>query len=190
MVIKRLYKSRYLLLNMINLKIHNARIGKYCTINGILRLYGKGSLKLNNNVCINSNYRVNPIGGNNFTSFYIKKGASLEIGDNTGMSNVAICAFEKIKIGSRCKIGGNVCIYDTDFHSIDYNQRASTPETGIKTSPVSIGDDVFIGAHSIILKGVKIGDRSIIGAGSVVTKNIPADEIWAGCPAVFIKKLN
>ena len=52
-----------------------------------------------------------------------------------------------------------------------------------------IGEDVFIGAHSIILKGVTIGARSIVGAGSVVTKDIPADEVWAGNPAKCIRKL-
>ena len=52
-----------------------------------------------------------------------------------------------------------------------------------------IEDNVFIGAHSTILKGVTIGQNSIIGACSVVTKNIPPNEIWAGNPAKFIKKL-
>lgn len=53
-----------------------------------------------------------------------------------------------------------------------------------------ICDDVFIGCRSIILKGVTIGARSIIAAGSVVTKDVPADEIWGGNPAQFIKKIN
>ena len=56
--------------------------------------------------------------------------------------------------------------------------------------PIIVGDDVFVGANSIILKGVIIGARVIIGAGSVVTKNIPSDEIWAGNPAKFIRKVN
>ena len=53
-----------------------------------------------------------------------------------------------------------------------------------------IGNDVFIGTNSLILKGVEIGDRSIIGAGSVVTKSVPASEIWAGNPAVFLRKID
>ena len=53
---------------------------------------------------------------------------------------------------------------------------------------VKIGNNVFIGAHSIIAKSVNIGDNVIIGAGSVVTKDIPSNEIWAGVPARFIKK--
>ena len=72
------------------------------------------------------------------------------------------------------------------FRSVD---RALPDEPGVKSSPVTIGDDVFIGAHSTILKGVTIGDRAIIGACSVVTKNVPDDEIWAGNPARFIRKM-
>lgn len=53
--------------------------------------------------------------------------------------------------------------------------------------PVKIGNNVFVGAGSIVLPGVKIGDNVIIGAGSVVTKNIPSNEIWAGNPAKKIK---
>ena len=48
----------------------------------------------------------------------------------------------------------------------------------------------FIGAHSIVLKGVTIGKHSVIGAGSVVTKNIPDNEVWAGNPARFIRRLD
>jgi acetyltransferase-like isoleucine patch superfamily enzyme len=55
---------------------------------------------------------------------------------------------------------------------------------------VIIEDNVFIGAHSTILKGVTIGKNSVIGACSVVTKNIPPNEIWAGNPAKFIKFLD
>ena len=58
-----------------------------------------------------------------------------------------------------------------------------------KMANVTIEHDAFIGAGSIILKGVTIGACSVIGAGSVVTKNIPPNEIWAGNPAKFIRKL-
>lgn len=82
-------------------------------------------------------------------------------------------------------------IYDTDFHSLDYTQRNNRADDikHRKNKPVIIGDNVFIGAHSTILKEVNIGDNSIIGASSVVTKSVPQNEIWGGNPARFLKKL-
>lgn len=79
-------------------------------------------------------------------------------------------------------------IYDNDFHSISYTERING-DKNIKAAPVIIQDGAFIGAHSIILKGVTIGARSVVGAGSVVAKSIPSDEVWAGNPAKFIRKL-
>ena len=48
---------------------------------------------------------------------------------------------------------------------------------------------VSIGAGAVILGGVTIGENALIGAGSVVTKNIPANELWLGNPAKFIRKI-
>lgn len=90
-----------------------------------------------------------------------------------------------------CKIGGGVCIYDTDFHSLDPILRNSAEDIKFrKTKAILIKENAFIGAHSIILKGVTIGKNSIVGAGSVVTKSIPDNQIWAGNPARFIKNIN
>ncbi|WP_407947752.1 acyltransferase [Pontiella desulfatans] len=61
---------------------------------------------------------------------------------------------------------------------------------GTKSSPIKIGNDVFVGTNSIILKGATIGDRSIIAAGSIVSGSIPPDEIWGGNPARLIRKIN
>lgn len=77
---------------------------------------------------------------------------------------------------------------DKDAHPMDFMVRRSSNE-GTKAAPIVIEDDVWIGAHSIILKGVTIGARSIIGAGSIVTKSVPADCVAAGNPCRVIKKL-
>ena len=103
------------------------------------------------------------------------------------MSNVAICSFMKVRIEDDVYIGGDVRIYDTDFHSLDFSNRVGPVDNKIKSLPVLIKHGAFIGASSIILKGVTVGEYSIIGAGSVVTKNIPNGEIWAGNPAKFLK---
>lgn len=80
-------------------------------------------------------------------------------------------------------------MYDTDFHSLDPLKRATVPDPDVARAPIVIGDDVFIGGHVIILKGVRVGDGAVIGAGSVVTKDVPAREIWAGNPAKYIKTI-
>ena len=57
----------------------------------------------------------------------------------------------------------------------------------VKRAPIVIEDDVWMGAHCIVLKGVRIGARSVIGAGSVVTKDIPSDSIAVGNPARVVR---
>lgn len=141
--------------------------------------------------CIFNNSLIgNSIGGER-CSFSVLENAKLIIGDNVGFSSVVISSHLEVLIGDNVKIGAGCFISDSDFHSLDFFQRRfwNTDVEHKLSVPVSIGNDVFIGARSIILKGVSIGDRSIIGAGSVVTKNIPEDEIWAGNPAVYLKKV-
>ncbi len=154
------------------------------------------SIARGGNCTIKSNFRMNngnlgnPIGRPQRCILFVDRGASLSIGENVGISSTAIVAHHQITIGNNVKIGGGVCIYDTDFHALDPKLRQYVLEDRAqkRNKPVSIGDNVFVGAHSTILKGVSIGENSIIGACSVVTKSIPENEIWAGNPAIFIKK--
>ncbi len=150
-----------------------------------------GNLILGSNFSMNNGIKGNPIGANGPCVFFVDKGASLTIGNNVGMSQAAIICHQQINIGDDVKIGGGVCIYDTDFHSLNPQLRRNpiTDFANKAKKSVFIGNNVFIGAHSIILKGVTIGDNSIIGAGSVVAKSIPANQIWAGNPAKFIKEI-
>lgn len=144
-----------------------------------------GTMEIGSGFRMNNTITSNPIGCSQPCMFFVDRGAKLVIGDNTNMSQTALVCHTSINIGSHVKIGGGVCIYDTDFHSLDKVKRISVDEDFKfkKVSPVVIGDYAFIGAFTIILKGVTIGENSIIGAGSVVTKNIPANEIWGGNPA-------
>ena len=110
--------------------------------------------------------------------------ASILIGDNSGLSGTTICAAKSVSIGLRCLIGADVIISDTDFHEVDTLDRRYSPIPRPNAQDaVAIGDDVFIGARSIIMKGVHIGAGSVIGAESVVTKNIPIGVVAAGNPA-------
>jgi carbonic anhydrase/acetyltransferase-like protein (isoleucine patch superfamily) len=118
----------------------------------------------------------------------LRPGAKLIIGQKVRMSGTTICAAARVIIGDQCVIGANVTIVDTDFHSLGPEWR-STSEDGLRAlvSPVNIGNNVFIGGGSYILKGVTIGEGAVIGAGSVVTKNVPPNVIAAGNPAKVIK---
>jgi acetyltransferase-like isoleucine patch superfamily enzyme len=114
----------------------------------------------------------------------------IEIGRKCGMSGVVICAKESVTLGNNVQLGSGVVICDTDFHSMDYQLRGKQGDfEGANSAPVRIGDDCFIGARAIILKGVSIGARSIVGAGAVVVKDVPADVVVAGNPARVIRTL-
>lgn len=118
----------------------------------------------------------------------LRSGAAIDIGEGSRMSGTTICAASRVVIGRRCVIGANVTIADTDFHSLDPAVRSSPQDAAsAKAAPVEIGDDVFIGGGSFILKGVRIGHRAVIGAGSVVTRSVLEDSIVAGNPAVVVR---
>lgn len=150
-----------------------------------------GSCSIGKNLSMNNGIKGNPIGCFERCTLFVDKGANLVIGDNVGISQAAIVCYTSIKIGNNVKIGGGTCIYDTDFHAIDPALRidSKTDSANKIKKPVIIENNVFIGAHSLILKGVQIGENSVIGAGSVVTKSVPANQIWAGNPAKFIRNL-
>lgn len=110
--------------------------------------------------------------------------ARITIGDGVRMSGTTVCAASTVEIGSRCVIGANVTIVDTDFHSLDPAMRSSANDaTHAMAKAVSIGNDVFLGVNSIILKGVTVGHGAVIGAGSVVSSDVPPFAIFAGNPA-------
>jgi acetyltransferase-like isoleucine patch superfamily enzyme len=101
-----------------------------------------------------------------------------------------IHAQKEIRIGDGCMIATSVYIVDFD-HKIPaklFDFRNVKKETYVR-SPVVIGKNVWIGTHSVILRGVTIGDNVVIGAGSVVTKSIPANTVAVGVPARVIRKI-
>lgn len=172
------------------LRANGASVGKPFLSNGVpeLEMSISGSLTIGRDLQLQNGNHYNMIGRQQKCFFVIGKEAAITIGDHVGLSGAALVAHERISIGNHVQIGMNCVIYDSDFHDLDYRRRAMSPEdySRVVTRPVIIGNDVFIGAHSTILKGVTIGDKAIIGAGSVVAKSVPAGEIWAGNPARFI----
>lgn len=110
--------------------------------------------------------------------------ATLMIGNGTYLNrNTLIVCEDRVEIGKNCKIAWDVIIMDSDLHPIN----ESSP---MVNKPVRIGDDVWIGCRSIILKGVTIGYGAVIAAGSVVTKDVPPKTVYGGSPAKFIAELD
>jgi len=150
-----------------------------------------GVCRTGENLTIGSWYVINASGFKAKSKIEVRNNAMLIIGDNVGMTSTTIICYHKITIGNNVMIGVGTHIYDTNFHNIDPVLRTEKkdPRETVKTAPIVICDNVFIGAFSIILKGVTIGRNSVVAAGSVVTKSIPANQIWGGNPAKFIKEL-
>ena len=118
-------------------------------------------------------------------------GALIQIGDHSGFSATSIAAAASICIGRHVLCGANVVITDFDWHAIDPLRRLAglNPQSQSECAPIDIGDNVWLGMHAVVLKGVVIGDNAVIGANSVVTRSIPANTIAAGVPARVIRSL-
>ncbi|GAB6168500.1 sugar O-acetyltransferase [Clostridium carnis] len=127
--------------------------------------------------------------GDNFfiePPFRCDYGYNIEIGENFYSNyNCVILDCAKVKIGKNVLLAPNVGIY-TAGHPIHHELRAEEYEYAF---PITIGDDVWIGANTVINPGVSIGDNCVIGSGSVVTKDIPANTIAAGNPCKVIRKI-
>jgi len=132
-------------------------------------------------------------------SFAVGANGRVRVGDFTLLNGALIMAEEKIDIGSHCLISWNVGIADSDFHPLEPAQRLidaqalapffkdRPPRPKLKTAPVKIADNVWIGMNAVILKGVTIGENSFVAAGSVDTKSVPPNTVVAGNPAVAVK---
>lgn len=200
MIVKKIYKAQQFLRRAIAAQWATIITKLIFNVNGItfgrnfkcnqlpkIEISLSGTFKIGNNLLLNSGF-YNPIGRPQKCLFNVGKKAILSIGNNVGISSTAIVCHRSIIIEDNVFIGGNCVIYDTDFHDLDYKFRTMVPENieFVKKKQVIIKRNAFIGAHSIILKGVTIGEGAIIGAGSVVTKNIPAFEIWGGNPVKYL----
>ena len=101
----------------------------------------------------------------------VRKGAICVIGNNSSInSNNMIACHERIEIGDDVQLSPNVQVYD---HDHDFRTEGGVKAGKFKTGAVKIGNNVWIGANTVILRGTEIGDNSVIGAGCVVKGIIP-----------------
>lgn len=186
-------------INKILFKCKDITFGQNMCILGKMNVINQGKIAIGDNFMMTNSHGINPISSNLQGAFYTELEGRIRIGNNVGMSSTRMWIRNSLTIGNNVNIGACVLIIDTDSHQMDYRMRRRDAserftkaelQDNIKSAPITIEDDVWIGAHCIILKGVTIGARSIIGAGSVVTKSIPADCIAAGNPCRIIRTIN
>lgn len=143
--------------------------------------------------------------GSNF--IFESKDGFISIGNHCFIGGSTFICHCNIEICNNVTIAWGCTIYDHNSHSLDYLERrkdiddqlndikngrnfiANKDWSKVKTAPIKICDDAWIGMNCIILKGVTIGEGAIVAAGSVVTKDVPAWSVVGGNPAIFIKSL-
>lgn len=130
------------------------------------------------------------IGDNTKIGAFVEIQKNALIGRNCKISShTFIC--EGVKIGDNCFVGHGVMFINDNYPSAVTadGKLEADPDWIDRFRPIKVGQNVTIGSNATILGGVVIGDSAIIGAGSVVTKDVPADEIWAGNPAHFLRNV-
>ncbi len=166
----------------LKMRIWGIKYGKGCSFRGNMIFFkASGSfIKIGRDCSFNSNSRFNFRGMNHKCIIQTAPNGKILIGDHCGFSGVSIVSSVGVTIGNDVMCGTNVMIGDRNDHENRF------PEWQPK--PIIIGNNVWIGMNSIIMRGVTIGDNTIIGAGSLVTKDIPANVIAVGNPCREIKK--
>jgi acetyltransferase-like isoleucine patch superfamily enzyme len=149
-------------------------------------------------------HSVLPVGfraGRNCTfsgvTFNVEREAEIEVGDDCFLAECFLIATRRIRIGSRVYVASGATIVDSDFHPLDPGERLwdtfQMPRgkdavlAPLRSVPVEIADDVWIGFNATILKGVRIGRGAYITPGAVVTRDVPDGASVAGNPAVVVR---
>jgi len=146
-------------------------IGRRCGI----YIQGNGEIRCNGRIIVNNDVTLQALG-------------SLTLGEHFGINSYSrIIAHESIAIGHNVTIGQMVSILD---HDHDFSiQNGNMLLNGYKTEPISIGNNVWIGDKSTVLKGVTIGNNVVVGANTLVHKDVPDNCVIGGTPFKILKEL-
>ncbi len=112
----------------------------------------------------------------------------VRVGANCLLNATWIGAWTAVTIGDRCLLS-DCELVDNDFHNLPPGQRHDPP-TAATRAPIAIEDNVWIGAHALVLKGVRIGRDSVVGAATVVRTDVPPGVVVIGNPQQTVKKLH
>lgn len=161
---------------------------------------------IDSSFCFKHYYAAGPVGlrlGDNVTiwraSLAADADATITIGDDCYIANASLVCTAAITIGARVLIAGGVTIADSDFHPLGPALRVAdtvatspvgdrTRRPPIKTRPVLIEDDVWIGFNATILKGVRVGAGAIVAPGALVNRDVPPGAYVVGNPARVVRE--
>lgn len=131
--------------------------------------------------------------GKTGTSYIIEQpfmcdyGYNIEIGENFYANhNLIILDANKVQFGDNVFIAPN-CSFYTAGHPLDVEKRNKGLEYA---KPIKVGNNVWMGGNVVVLPGVTIGDNVVIGAGSIVNKDIPSNTLAVGNPCKVIKRID
>lgn len=125
---------------------------------------GNGILKLGKGVSTSRN-----------VEFKVNKSSTISIGDSCFFNNhCMVVSHNNVHIGNNCLFGPNVLIFD---HDHDFRHQHGLSAGEFKSEPVKIGNNTWVGANVLILKGSSIGDNCVVGAGAIVKGNYPSNSI-------------
>ncbi len=165
-------------------RMRGMEIHRTAIVHGFPRISLKSGARiiLESGATLNCTTWSNPLNDGRRTVFHAGPGATIHLKNGSGISSSRIVAFKSIRIGEGSLIGAGCLLCDSDMHPLPLGVSTVT-----NSSPIAIGNHVFIGANSTILKGVTIGDGAVIGANSLVNRDIPSGVLAAGNPARVIR---
>lgn len=154
------------------------KIGSEIELKGPVMIKNAGTIEIGNQVMLDANWHK-PI--------YISlssPSAKLTIEHNAGINyGTEISLMKEVFIGAYSLISIDCLIYDTDWHNLDGLDH------DIPVEPTRIGRGVWLGARTVVLKGVTIGDNTVVAANSLVTRDLPDNVLAGGCPAKVIRPI-
>jgi acetyltransferase-like isoleucine patch superfamily enzyme len=153
-------------------------IGRRFRVTGRLDIRGPGTVVFGDDCFVHSTY-ISPT-----TPWTHSPDAVIRFGNGVGLAGTRIGCTHRVEVGDNTGLS-DARIMDSDFHDArSSSTNRQNTESGGKA--VVIGSNVWLGAGSMILKGVRIGDNAVVGAGAVVATNVPANAIVFGNPAKVI----
>lgn len=167
------------------LRLRGVQVGRGGAFYGhpLVRRFRGSQISLGDRVELRSWRDANPLGlATPVMLWTLAAEATITIGDDAGLSGAVLVAARGVSLGPACLVGAGVLIIDTDFHPLEPAQRRYRRQH-IRSRPVRVGANVFIGARAILLKGTTIGPDSVVAAGSVVSGAFPAGALIGGNPA-------